>query len=126
MKRNVGALVAVVLTLGGLTAVVFAFMSNASPYVTVVEAKTRPATNQHVSGDIVAGSVNVDYRAAKAQFELKDAEGQTMKVVYSGSIPSNMTTATKVVAVGGYKDGAFHSEKLLLKCPSKYESEGEK
>jgi cytochrome c-type biogenesis protein CcmE len=126
MKRNVGALVAVVLTLVGLTAVVFAFMSNASPYVTVAEAKARPSNNQHLSGDIVPGSVNIDYRGSKAQFQLKDAEGQLMSVTYSGSIPSNMTTATKVVAVGGYKNGVFESEKLMLKCPSKYESGGAK
>jgi len=33
-----------------------------------------------------------------------------------------LSSATKVVAVGGMKDGAFHATKLLIKCPSKYES----
>lgn len=122
MKRKAGALIAVIVTLAGLTAVVVAFMANASPYVTVAEAKSRPGENQHVSGDIVPGTVNVDYRGAQAEFEMKDAEGQSMTVLYKGSIPPNMSTANKVVAVGGYKDGKFNSDKLLLKCPSKYES----
>jgi cytochrome c-type biogenesis protein CcmE len=33
-----------------------------------------------------------------------------------------MGQASKVVAVGTMREGEFHSRKLLLKCPSKYES----
>jgi hypothetical protein len=32
--------------------------------------------------------------------------------------------ATNVVAIGTYKDGRFVSDKLLVKCPSKYQAEG--
>jgi len=38
-------------------------------------------------------------------------------------VPQNMGEATKVVAIGGMKDGKFVSDQLLVKCPSKYESE---
>jgi len=32
-----------------------------------------------------------------------------------------MAQATEVVAIGSMKGSEFHSEKLLIKCPSKYE-----
>jgi len=117
-----GAIVAVLLSVVGLTAVVFAFMSNASPYVTVREARVRKGDNMHLSGDIVPGTLRSDVRAGVVSFDVKDEEGQTAKVLYQGPPPANMGTATKVVAIGGMKDGVFHSEKLLLKCPSKYET----
>lgn len=117
---------AVILTLFGLSAVVFAFMNNSSPYVDIKTAKAQPADNQHLSGDIVAGSMQVDYKSGSAQFLLKDQNSDQIQVHYQGSIPSNISTATKVVAVGGVKNGSFESQKLLLKCPSKYESEGKK
>jgi cytochrome c-type biogenesis protein CcmE len=33
--------------------------------------------------------------------------------------------ATEVVAKGRFKDGYFHANELLTKCPSKYEGDGE-
>lgn len=125
-RRNTGAIIAVILTLVGLSAVVLAFMNNSSPYVTVAEAIARPSDNQHLSGDIVPGSVQIDYRNAQVEFQLKDQEGKMIQVHYRGSVPPTMSTATKVVAVGGVKNAKFESSKLMLKCPSKYESEGKK
>lgn len=117
-----GAIAAVILSLVGLTAVVFAFLSNASPYVSVREARVRKGDKMHLSGDIVPGTLRSDVRAGVVTFDVKDQEGQMATVVYQGPPPSNMGSATKVVAIGGMKDGVFRSEKLLLKCPSKYES----
>ena len=118
---RLGALFAVVLSLAGLTAVVMAFLSNASPYVSVAEAKAKPGDNQHLSGDIVPGSVVSDLHAGTVRFKVKDSDGQVADVLYQGPPPSNMASATKVVAVGGMKDGVFTTKKLILKCPSKYE-----
>lgn len=98
-----------------------AFLSNASPYVSIAEAKAKPGDNQHLSGDIVSGSVKTDLRAGVVRFQVKDQEGQTADVLYQGPPPANMGSATKVVAVGGMKEGVFHTKKLILKCPSKYE-----
>ncbi len=119
-----GAIFAYVLSAVGLTAVVTAFLTNASPYVTVAQAATMSADNLHLAGDIVPGTVQVSPHSKRVTFTLKDAEGRTMPVLYRGAPPANMGSATKVVAVGGVKDGVFACEKLLLKCPSKYESEG--
>jgi cytochrome c-type biogenesis protein CcmE len=35
--------------------------------------------------------------------------------------PGNFNEATQVVAIGRYRDGVLEAEKLLVKCPSKYQ-----
>lgn len=105
----------------GLGLVSYAFLANSSPYVDVQQAKQSKADNLHVAGEIVPGTLASG--AGSASFTLKDEKGQTIRVAYSGSPVANLATATKVVAVGGMKGDSFQSHKLLVKCPSKYESE---
>lgn len=108
-----------IVALGVLAAV---FVKNASPYVTVAEAKTSSGTGLHVAGQIMADSLETDIRHNQVRFVLKDADGQTMPVVYTGAPVSNLGSATKIVAIGGMKGEQFMSDQLLVKCPSKYEA----
>lgn len=119
---RLGPVLAVVVAVAGLTAMVTAFLTQASPYVTVAQAKTMKGDSLHLAGDILRDTVQVDARANRLRFELKDEAGQVMPVLYHGPQPSNMGSATKVVAVGGVENGVFVARELLLKCPSKYES----
>lgn len=116
-----GTVATVVLTVGGLCAVVFAFVRNSSPYVTVAEAKASDHKSVHLSGDIDKSSVSVG--RGTVSFVITDEEGAQAHVVYSGPPPTNLTDATKVVAIGSMNGETFEAHKLLLKCPSKYESE---
>jgi cytochrome c-type biogenesis protein CcmE len=50
-----------------------------------------------------------------------DEDGNTMTVHYDGVKPGNFEEAVQIVAVGSYRDGVFHAEQLLVKCPSKYQ-----
>lgn len=122
MKIKPGVLFATILTLGGLVAVVFAFQSNSSPYVSVAEAKTMAGDRFHLSGDIVTGSVRSSVVDRIVTFDLRDKEGGTIPVVYRGMPPQNLSQATMVVAVGGVKDDRFMASEIITKCPSKYES----
>lgn len=101
-------------------------MSNASPYVTVSQLKARSGENLHLAGKIVPGSVQSDLRAKTLRFRLRDDKGGEINIDHRGDIPSNMNEATSVVAIGGMKDGTFVSEKLLVKCPSRYENDDKK
>ncbi len=100
-----------------------AFLANASPYVTVAEAKQLQGDNLHLAGDILKETLKVDGAAQTVRFQLKDEKGDLVEVLYKGPQPANMGEATKVVVVGGVQDGVFHAHKMLVKCPSKYESE---
>jgi cytochrome c-type biogenesis protein CcmE len=116
-----GAVAAVVLTVAGLSAVVFAFVKNSSPYVTVAQAKESNRQSVHLSGDIDKTSVAVG--VGSVSFTITDKEGATARVVYTGPPPANMGEAKQVVAIGKMNGEVFEANKLLLKCPSKYESE---
>lgn len=118
-----GPVLAIIIAVLGLSAVVFAFVTNASPYVTVTEAKTMKGNNLHVAGELILGSVQTNPGARLVTFDMKDDNGDVMSVRYQGPPPNNLRSATRVVAVGKFEGGKLHSEKLLLKCPSKYESE---
>lgn len=120
-----GAALTAVVCLGALGGVVYAFLANSSPYVTIAQAQASTADNLHVAGDIVKETVRQDLSNHTLVFDIKDGTGR-MTVVYDGTVPQNMGEANKVVAEGGIKNGKFMSSKLLVKCPSKYESEKKK
>lgn len=110
------------ISVAALCGVCFAFLSNASPYVTIEQAKASKQDNLHVGGDLVRSSVDIQTLQRRCVFVMKDPSGDSLTVV-SSDIPSNMGEATKVVAVGKMNGDHFAAHKLLLKCPSKYESE---
>lgn len=118
-NRKVGM---ILLSLAGLALMASAFLVNASPYVTVAQAKTMRGDNLHLAGDLIPGTMRVRSSELKVEFQMKDAEGATVPVIYAGTPPANMGSATKVVAIGQYQEDHFQARQLLLKCPSKYES----
>jgi cytochrome c-type biogenesis protein CcmE len=118
-----GPLVTAVVAFVAMGGVVMAFMSNASPYVTIAQAKQMRGDRMHLSGDIVKDSVRTDIKAAEVRFRVKDLNGDEMTVVHRGEIPANINSAEKVVAIGGVEGDKFVSQQLLLKCPTKYQGE---
>ena len=115
-----GSIVALALTVVGLCAVVFAFVKNSSPYVTIAQARESGQSSVHLAGDIDKSSLVVGVDTTS--FRLTDETGTTTLVVYEGGPPANMGDATKVVAIGSMQGDHFLAHKLLLKCPSKYET----
>lgn len=125
-RRNsgrIGLLVSILVALFATGGLVAAFLANASPYVTVQEARQLQGDNLHLAGDILKETLRVDGAAQTVRFQLKDERGDVVDVLYRGPQPANMGEATKVVVVGGVRDGSFQAHKMLVKCPSKYESE---
>lgn len=109
-----------------ITGMVFTFVSQASPYVTVADAQAKKGDNLHLPGEMLKETLQVSARERTVKFTLRDEKGATVPVVYHGNPPANMGEATRVVVIGGMKNGVFESEKMLLKCPSKYEAEAKK
>jgi cytochrome c-type biogenesis protein CcmE len=111
---------------GGVLIVAFlafgatSFKSNLTPYVSIEEAMRRPAKVQ-VKGSLVPDSTEYVETSQQLRFGLSDDRGNTMPVLYAGTKPGNFEEATEIVAVGSYRDGAFHADQLLVKCPSKYQ-----
>jgi cytochrome c-type biogenesis protein CcmE len=97
-----------------------AFKSNLTPYVSFQQARaTRDAVQ--VAGKLVPGSDSFEAASSRLVFEIRDEHGDTMKVAYKGLKPGNFEEATQVVAIGRFHAGVLEAEKLLVKCPSKYQ-----
>ncbi len=93
-----------------------------TPYVTLAEAQKTSRVVQ-VKGERVPGSERYDFKRKEFVFKMKDKSGAVFEVRYYGVKPSNFEMATEVVAIGSYQNGVFQAQKLLVKCPSKYQAE---
>ncbi len=93
-----------------------------TPYISFDEAKQRDQRVQ-VIGSILKDDVYFDRDSLQLVFKVEDENHQQLTVVYSGSMPGNFDQAETIVCMGKYKDGRFHADELLLKCPSKYEGD---
>jgi cytochrome c-type biogenesis protein CcmE len=99
------------------------FRTNLVAYVPYEVARARAATVQ-VAGGLAEGSSRYDSDAQALLFTLTDPEsGDTMPVRYHGLKPANFEEAVSIVAIGRWNanDGEFAADKLLVKCPSKYQ-----
>ncbi|MBL8059875.1 MAG: cytochrome c maturation protein CcmE [Chthonomonas sp.] len=105
-----------------ITGMVFTFVSQASPYVNIAEAKKSTNDSMHLPGEMVKSTVQVSARERIVSFVLVDETGAKVPVVYKGSPPANMGEATKVVVIGKMQGDVFEADRMLLKCPSRYEA----
>lgn len=108
---------------------VYAFMGTTVQYVSIEKAAASQATVQ-VMGKIDFEAVNYDTEASRLEFVIYDpdadeiATATKLNVVYYGVVPGNFDQATSVVVKGKPDEtGAFIADKMLIKCPSKYQGE---
>ncbi|MCL5677247.1 MAG: cytochrome c maturation protein CcmE [Firmicutes bacterium] len=107
---------------------VTAFSGNTMYYYKVDEVLAKQSQLQgkalRVQGAVVPGSVHLDITVPLLTFKLKGDQGGTIAVQYHGVKPDNMDQATAVIAEGRLSStGVLDASKLLLQCPSKYESD---
>ena len=115
--------------LGGVLLVAFAgfslssFRQTLTPYVSFEKARsmTRP---MQVARALEKGSNSYDESTTSLVFTLRDPKTQeTLRVRYHGLRPANFEDALSIVAIGTFDAGRneLAAEKLLVKCPSKYQ-----
>jgi cytochrome c-type biogenesis protein CcmE len=120
---KVGAILSGIVAAVALGAAVFAFTTQASPYVTIAQAKSSQGDRLHLAGDLIKDSVKADVYTRNLTFRVKDENGDIITVNHTGEKPANIQEATKVVAVGKIVGDKFESDQLIVKCPTKYEAE---
>ena len=113
-------IIGLTLLAGFITLLIINFAGSASIYTTFSDAKKR-GTDVH----IVASWVNrekAQYDATQDifQFYLQDSTNNVQLVYYHDPKPANFEQAAKVVVIGKYRGEIFEAEKILMKCPSKY------
>lgn len=114
---------------GGALLVAFAyfsltsFKSSLTPYVSFEQAQTANRLVQ-VAGALAKGSSAYKDEEKSLYFTLAEKDTHsTLRVRYEGLKPANFEDAISIVAIGHYNQtaGQFEAEKLLVKCPSKYQ-----
>ena len=121
------AIVAIAAAVG----VIIMSAGDASTYVTFDEALSAAeagnTSSLHVVGELKkdeAGHVvGIAPGADRVSFSflMVDENGKDQRVQYNEPMPTDFTKSEKVVVVGRYRDDTFVADKILLKCPSKYQ-----
>jgi len=124
-RRMVWSIIGVAAVIGFVAFGAGAFKSNLTPYVSFQQARATKDAVQ-VAGKLIHGSDRFDQSSSRLVFTLQDERGDTMRVAYKGLKPGNFNEATQVVAIGRFHGGVLEAEKLLVKCPSKYQGLEEK
>ena len=122
---NLKVVVASIIIVGALVFGASTFMESNIEYMDFAAAQSVNKKVQ-VKGKWVKEKES-SFNASTSQFTfyMVDDNNQEVKVVLDGAKPNNFDIATEVVAKGRFKEGYFHANELLTKCPSKYEGDGE-
>ena len=103
------------------------FQDNASFYLTVSElqAKTDLTPNDGVRIQGYVNPASIEWNPEKIELYFNmNYEGDTVRVFYKGIKPDQLADAQQVVCEGHIdENGGFNANKIMLKCPSKYEVE---
>jgi cytochrome c-type biogenesis protein CcmE len=75
------------------------------------------------SGQIVGMQYSPEVDPNRFVFTLLDNNNREQLVVYPSSKPQDFDKSEKVVVIGRMEKDHFAAEKILLKCPSKYEND---
>ncbi len=118
MKRR--HLIGIVVIVAFIAFSAVTFQNSLTPYVNFAQAKSLSG-NVQVRGELADPQITVADQGKLVQFMLRDETGEEVRVSYRGAKPDNMEHATSIVAIGKYRQGQFEAEKLLVKCPSKYQ-----
>jgi cytochrome c-type biogenesis protein CcmE len=115
------------------TLVIVATAGDASTYVSFEEAQAMAnngRTNKiHVVGELKKDNdgeiVGIQPSPNKLSFSfvMVDDNQQEQKVYYGEPMPPDFLRSEQVVVIGGYNNDRFVADKILLKCPSKYEEQ---
>lgn len=128
MKRtHIVAIIIIAVAIG----LIISTAGDASTYVTFGEAYSLAQKGSdekiHVVGQLAkdeAGhvqGVQVSEDKLSFSFLMVDEAQKQQKVIYYEPMPIDFLKSEQVVVVGAYQDEIFHADKILMKCPSKYQ-----
>ncbi len=130
-KIHIFGLIVIAIAVG----IIISTAGDASTYVSFGQAEAMAAKGDngsiHVVGVLTkddAGQItNMLYRPEidpnYFEFALIDNENREQKVVYPSPMPQDFDKSEQVVVIGRMEKDYFYAEKILLKCPSKYEND---
>ena len=128
-KSHIIGIVVIAMAMG----IILTTAGDASIYVTFEEAKRREYDGDrskiHVVGKLKKTKLDevVDIVPSEDQlsftFVMLDENEAEQKVFHPNPIPQDFDRSEQVVVVGSYQKDLFIADKILLKCPSKYQGD---
>ena len=106
-------------------AVIISTVSNSSTYEPFSIAAKHEGKTYHVVGKLNREKpfeYNPEINANLFGFYMIDNEGSEKKVLYNGTKPQDFEQSEQIVIVGKISGNEFHASEILMKCPSKYNS----
>ncbi len=104
-------------------AAIMSTVADSSTYSNFSAAAKNPDTEYHVVGKLIKDKpleYNPHVNANLFAFYMKDNEGTEFKVEFKGTKPQDFERSEQIVITGKANEGKFHADKILMKCPSKY------
>lgn len=123
----------IILIIAAAIGVIISTAGDASTYVSFTEAKKMAGEGEknkvHVVGklkkDANGNIIGLQYNPAidpnHFSFILVDNNQQEQAVVYRSPKPQDFERSEQVVIIGNIQNETFLADKILMKCPSKYE-----
>jgi len=122
-----------IVVIGIAIAVIVTTAGDASSYVTFKEAlkleldgddakvhvvgKLKKSSQGQIEGMVYVPQLDPNY----FEFQLVDQNNEIKKVVFPNPKPQDFERSEQVVVIGSMKKGVFVCDKILMKCPSKYQ-----
>jgi cytochrome c-type biogenesis protein CcmE len=119
-KTHILGIIIIAVAIGAIISTV----SDAATYANFEMAYANPGKQFQVVGqlnkerDIVYAP---EQNANEFSFFMVDKTGIEQKVVFNGAKPQDFERSEQVVITGTLKGKDFHADKILMKCPSKYQ-----
>jgi cytochrome c-type biogenesis protein CcmE len=112
--------------------IIVSMIGDASTYESFETAKAMKMKGDdksiHVVGELkksisgIVEGIEVNPDKTSFYFMMVDNNGTEQKVFYNEPVPPDFARAEQVVVIGSYKNEAlFVADKILMKCPSKYQ-----
>lgn len=122
-KSNIFAIVLIAIALGAILSMVGDFSS----YETFETAAEKPGKEFQIIGKLDTLNHELYYDPIKDpnrfEFYATDASGKINKVIFSGTKPQDFERSESLTMTGKMVNGEFRCSKILMKCPSKYNTD---
>lgn len=123
----------IIIIIAAAIGIVVTTADDASTYVTFDQAHELASNGSknsiHVVGELKKDGnghvVGIEPGADRVSFSfiMVDQNKKEQEVIYNEPMPQDFTRSEKVVVIGSYEGDIFVADKILLKCPSKYQEQ---
>ena len=127
-KKKIKFIMGGIIVAVAITYLAYSGIQNAGLYyLTVSEIRNEGiiayGQSARVSGDVLDGSIQWDSQEGTLRFVISDGENE-LPIIYRGVAPDTFRGGAEVVVEGKYApENIFEADKIMAKCPSKYEAQ---